>query len=115
MVFADIKVMKPYPVPIKQILITNSCVNLLLSEQTCHPEIMSSNEDKVLIRMEQQDIPAQLISRVECEIVMSDNTVRRGFTSHVSRNGRYFYLTWYWKRSETESRSESAGKDTVHP
>lgn len=89
--------MQSKPFPIKQIQITNSCVNLLFSRQTFHPEVIDSSEEAVIIRMDDEDIPMQLLNSAECEIMTAGNRVRRGIASQVRRKGRYLYLTCLWK------------------
>ena len=88
---------QPNPVPIKQVQITNSYVNLLLSKPVFHPEIIDSKKESVLIRMDDQGIPMELLDRVECEIMTAGDKVRRGFASDVHREGRYLYMTCQWK------------------
>ena len=94
--------MQAKPVPIKQIQITNSFINLLFSKQTFHPEIIDSGEKAVIIRMDDEDIPVQLVDSAECEIMTADNRVRRGIASRVQRKGRHLYMTCLWKDPAAE-------------
>lgn len=91
---------QPRHVPIKQIQIMDSCVNLLFSRQTLHPEIIDSKKESVLIRMDDQGIPMELLDRVECEIITAGDKARRGFSSDVHREGRYLYMTCRWKDTD---------------